>query len=200
MRIGSVLLLIAAADLARPADLRVTVVDHADQPVADAVVYAVPSNPPPHNEVHKASIDQVHRQFVPRVSVVQAATAITFPNSDNIRHSVYSFSHAKTFTLKLYSGTPANPVLFDQPGIVVLGCNIHDAMVAWVLVVDTPYFTRTAADGTATLAGLPGGDYQLRAWNNSMADEQAGEALHIGAEAPGLRQLHVDGQQLAAHP
>lgn len=200
MRLGIALLLTTAAGLAKAADLRVSVVDSTNQPVADAVVYAVPANPPPHAESREVSIDQVHRQFVPRVSVVQVGTAIRFPNSDNIRHSVYSFSHAKTFTLKLYAGTPTNPVLFEQPGIVVLGCNIHDTMVAWVLVVDTPYFTHTSADGTATLAGLPPGDYRLRAWNNSMAEEQTGETLYLGAEAAGHRQLHVDGQPLAGQP
>ncbi len=193
----SAILLCIAACGARAADLRVTVVDGAQQPVADAVVYATPANPLPH-EPHKASIDQVHRQFVPEVSVMQAGTAVSFPNSDNIRHSVYSFSRAKTFTLKLYAGTPASAVVFDQPGVVVLGCNIHDSMVAWVLVTDTPYYTRTAADGTATLAGLPPGEYQLRAWNNSMSDEQAGEPLHVGGESPGPRQLHVDGQPVAS--
>jgi hypothetical protein len=109
---------------------------------------------------------------------------------------VYSFSPAKVFTMKLYAGTPSNPVLFDQPGIVVLGCNIHDTMVAWVLVVDTPYFARTAADGTTTLSGLPPGDYELRAWNNSMAQEQAGEPLRIGSDALSPRRLRVDGQSV----
>ena len=190
-------LLCIAASGAQAADLRVVVVDGAQQPVADAVVYATSVNPPP-REPHKASIDQVHRQFVPQLSVIQAGTAVSFPNSDNIRHSVYSFSHAKTFTLKLYAGTPASPVVFDQPGVVVLGCNIHDSMVAWVLVTDTPYYTRSAADGTATLTGLPAGEYRLRAWNNSMADEQNGEPLHVGNEPLNPRQLHVDAQPLAA--
>jgi plastocyanin len=204
MRAGIALLLCAAAGLAQSGtaqsgDLRVTISDGSNTPVADAVVYATSVNPPPPGE-HKASIDQVYRTFVPRVSVVQTGTAITFPNSDNIRHSVYSFSKPRSFTLKLYAGTPANPVVFDQPGIVVLGCNIHDTMVAWLLVVNTPFYTRTAADGSASLSGLPPGDYMLRAWNNSMADEQAGEALHVGAEPLTPRHLHVDGQALESQP
>jgi plastocyanin len=198
MRHSLILVLCAAAGLAQAADLRVRVFDGANLPVAEAVVYATPLAAPSRASTLKASIDQVQRRFVPRVSVVQAGTAISFPNSDNIRHSVYSFSPARTFTLKLYAGTPANPVRFDQPGIVILGCNIHDTMVAWVLVVDTPYFARTQADGTATLTGLPAGDYTLRAWNNSMSDEQPGEALHLGAEDPKPRLLHVDGQALEA--
>jgi plastocyanin len=199
MRASIVLLLCAVPGLVAASDLRVTVSDGSNQPVADAVVYATPLNPPPPVE-HKAAIDQVNRRFVPRVSVIQTGTAVTFPNSDNIRHSVYSFSRARTFTLKLYAGTPASPVVFDQPGVVVLGCNIHDTMVAWVLVVNSPFFARTAADGSTSLPGLPPGDYLLRAWNNSMNDEQPGEALHVGAESLNPRHLHVDGQAPEIQP
>jgi plastocyanin len=194
MRTGLALLLFTAAGFAPADDLRVSVFDTSGQPVADAIVYATPLTPVPHGALPKASIDQVQRQYVPRVSVVQAGTAIEFPNSDDIRHSVYSFSPAKTFNLKLYTGTPGKPEKFDQPGIVVLGCNIHDAMVAWILVVDTPYFTRTAADGAALLRDLRPGDYVLRAWNNSMAQEQAGERFHVGGGPLDARRLHVDGQ------
>jgi plastocyanin len=194
MRTGLALLLCVAAGVAPAADLRVSVLDSSGQPVVDAIVYATPLLPAPHGALPKVSIDQVKRQYIPRVSVVQAGTAIDFPNSDNIRHSVYSFSPAKTFTLKLYTGSPEKPVIFDQAGIVVLGCNIHDTMVAWVLVVDTPYFTHTAADGAATLMGLQPGDYVLRAWNNSMSQEQAGERIHVGATPMGPSLLHVDGQ------
>jgi plastocyanin len=111
----------------------------------------------------RATIDQVNKEFVPRVSVVQAGTQIFFPNSDNIRHSIYSFSPAKTFTTKLYSGREAPPVLFDRAGLVVLGCNIHDRMVAWVMIVDTPWFARSGSDGVATLRALPTGEYRVTA-------------------------------------
>jgi plastocyanin len=199
VRRGTALILCAASGLSHAADLHVSVTDASNQPVAGAVVYATPANPPPPGE-HRAAIDQVHRQFVPRVSVVQTGTAISFPNSDNIRHSVYSFSRPRPFTLKLYAGTPASPVVFDEPGVVVLGCNIHDTMVAWVLVVNTSYYVRTGADGTALLSGLAAGDYVLRAWNNSMAEEPPGEALHVGAEPLGARRLHVDGQPPVSDP
>jgi plastocyanin len=199
MRAGIALLMCAASGLVAASDLRVMVSDGSNQPVADAVVYATPLNAPPPVE-HKAAIDQVNRRFVPRVSVIQTGTAVTFPNSDNIRHSVYSFSRTRTFTLKLYAGTAAGPVVFDQPGVVVLGCNIHDTMVAWVLVLNSAFFTRTAADGSASLSGLPPGDYLLRAWNNSMSDEQPGEALHVGTEPLSPRHLHVDAQALEIQP
>jgi plastocyanin len=111
-----------------------------------------------------AIIDQVDKKFVPRVSVVRTGTAVTFPNSDRIRHQVYSFSTAKSFSLKLYAGSPNTPVVFDQPGLVVLGCNIHDNMLAFVGVVDSPYFAKTSDAGVATLQ-LPAGRYRLRAWH-----------------------------------
>jgi hypothetical protein len=153
--------------------------------------------PVPHGALPKGTIDQVNREFVPPDTVVQAGTPVEFPNSDNIRHSVYSFSPAKVFTLKLYAGKPSNPVVFDKPGIVVLGCNIHDSMVAWVLVVDTPYFARTDSSGVATLTGLAPGEYQLRAWHWPMAEELPGEALHIDAATtpPRRFRLNVTGRE-----
>lgn len=176
---------------ARAADLQVRVIDDAGRPLADAVVFAVPSVRIPHGKLPMAIIDQVHRQFVPRVSVVQAGTAIDFPNSDNIRHSVYSFSPAKTFELKLYAGRAAPPVTFDKAGIVVLGCEIHDTMVAWLLVVNTPYYGKSDARGIVTLHDLRPGDYALRAWHEPMRQETAGQPLRVGSGASRLPSVTV---------
>lgn len=150
-------------------ELLVDVRDSAGKPLADAVVYAEPTSGAAPRPVGtpKALIDQVNREFVPRVSIVQAGTSIAFPNSDNIRHSIYSFSPAKPFTTKLYSGREAAPVLFDKTGLVVLGCNIHDQMIAWVVVVDTPWFGKSDESGLASLAGLPAGEYRVSAWSPS---------------------------------
>jgi plastocyanin len=130
----------------------------------DTVVVFYPLDTVPAATRDTAVIDQVNKRFVPRVSVVRTGTAITFPNSDRIRHQVYSFSPAKTFSLKLYAGSPKTAVTFDQPGLVVLGCNIHDNMIAFVGVVDSPYFAKTADTGIASL-NLPPGRYRLRAWH-----------------------------------
>ena len=173
------------------ATLHVQVHDPEGHPVANAAVYAVPDRPVDREATPKAIIDQVNRRFVPRILVIQAGTSVSFPNSDNIRHSVYSFSPPKIFTLKLYSGVPASPVVFDKAGIVVLGCNIHDSMVAWVLVVDTPFFTHTDGSGAAALANLPPGRYTLRAWSNSMRQEAPGEPLDVSAEPFPVRTLEV---------
>lgn len=112
----------------------------------------------------RAEMAQRERQFQPFVLVVQTGTAVSFPNFDTVRHHVYSFSPVKTFDIKLYSGTPAEPVLFDKPGVATLGCNIHDRMSAHIVVVDTPLFAKTDAQGIARL-DLPAGEHQLRAWH-----------------------------------
>jgi plastocyanin len=181
MRLAAALaLLLAAARPAAAATLRVEVRDARGAPVADAVVYAIPDGkkiPPP---TRHAVLDQKNRTFVPHVLPVQVGTAVRFPNSDNVRHQVYSFSAAKSFQLPLYSGTPAAPVVFDRPGVVSLGCNIHDRMSAYIVVVDTPHFA-AAADGRAELSNLPEGQYAVRVWYAGMRREPASQTVTLGA-------------------
>jgi plastocyanin len=189
-RHSTLLLAVATAFLASvagAADLIVHVQSAANAPVENAVVYAVPASPAPPAVGLKYSIDQVNREFVPRINVVQTGTAVRFPNSDNIRHSVYSFSPAKVFTLKLYAGKSADAMVFDKAGLVVLGCNIHDLMVSWLLVVDTPYFAHTDHSGVATLTRVPPGNYTLRTWHEPMTeDQQVAEPLHVDAGAESI--------------
>jgi hypothetical protein len=90
---------------------------------------------------------------------------VQFPNSDPISHQVYSFSGARKFQLPLYRGKPYPPVEFDQPGVVTLGCNIHDNMLAYIFVTAAPYFGRTDANGAWNAAELPEGTYRLRVWH-----------------------------------
>ncbi|SFD80732.1 methylamine utilization protein [Paracidovorax konjaci] len=132
-----------------------------------------------------AEVAQEKRRFVPDVLVVTAGTSVQFPNHDTVRHHVYSFSPAKKFELKLYSGVPANPVLFDQPGVVVLGCNIHDQMVGWVLVVETPYFARSEASGGARIDKVPPGEYTLRVWHPGLPVGAPAQAVPLVVAEPG---------------
>ena len=154
------------ASIACAASLTVQVSDASGQPLADAAVYAEPVSgqalPKP---VHTTEIEQKGRRFSPLVTVVQTGTEVSFPNNDTVRHHVYSFSPAKIFDIKLYSGVPGKPILFDKPGTVVVGCNIHDKMVAYIHVVSTPYFAKTDASGKAILDGLTAGKYSLKAWH-----------------------------------
>lgn len=113
----------------------------------------------------QAIMDQRERQFAPTVVAIQTGTDVAFPNQDDVRHHVYSFSKPKTFQLKLYHGEPSEPVRFDEPGIVVLGCNIHDDMLGYLAVVDTPLFAESTPDGKATIEAAPSGSYTLQVWH-----------------------------------
>ncbi len=153
------------------------------QPLENAVAYVTASGIPAAGMPKPAEIDQVNKTFVPQVTVIQTGAAVSFPNSDNIRHQVYSFSPAKAFNTKLYSGRPAEPVVFDKAGVVVLGCNIHDRMVAWVVVVDTPWFARTGADGRAVIKDVPAGSHQLTLWHSGLKGEPPVRSINLTADA-----------------
>ncbi len=144
--------------------------DSAGAPVADAVVYAMPASGPIEAHPGKATvqIEQVDREFVPYVTAMQTGTTASFPNHDPILHHVYSFSPAKTFEIKLYTGQSPSSITFDKPGVVTLGCNIHDWMIAYVLVVSTPWFAKSGPDGKVRLRDLPAGSYALQAWHPQM--------------------------------
>lgn len=162
--IGLFLTCLATAIAPRAATLEVHVRDGSGGPVADAVVYAVAPGMQ-ESRAARAAIEQVDREFVPHVSVIQAGTTVSFPNRDPILHHVYSFSPAKPFEIKLYTGKSPVEVLFDKPGVVALGCNIHDWMIGYVVVVPTAHFAKTDASGIARLRDVPGGAYELRAWH-----------------------------------
>jgi plastocyanin len=138
-------------------------------------VAALPPSTPPAN----GSIDQIDKQFVPQVIVVQTGAAVTFPNRDQIRHQVYSFSSARRFEIPLYAGTPAEAVVFDKPGIVALGCNIHDWMAGYIYVTDTRWFATTDTDGFATIRDLPAGRWRIQVWHPRLVGPEAGTAREV---------------------
>jgi plastocyanin len=152
------------------------VTDARGKPVADAVVIAVPADGSLRAGFRSrdAVVDQVSKEFVPRVLAIAVGTTVVFPNHDNVRHHVYSFSAAKRFELPLYSGVAAQPVVFDKPGIVVLGCNIHDWMIGYIYVSESPYFAKTGDDGKALIADLPPRAYIVRVWHPEQIDAEEG--------------------------
>jgi plastocyanin len=172
------------------AELQVFVKDQNGKPVVDAVALALPADPKIalRAQTPTASVDQVDKQFVPYVKVVLIGSTIRFPNSDNIRHQVYSFSPAKKFELPLYAGTQAQPIIFDKAGVVVLGCNIHDWMIGYVYVSETPFFAKTDGAGGATLTDLPAGEYMVRVWQPSMdgSEQSTVRRIAVRAEDPGV--------------
>lgn len=194
LSVVSMVCLAGLSTAAQATTVQVEVLDAAGKPLADAVVFLESADARKAvKPLAGAEMAQEKRQFVPGVLVVPVGTEVRFPNHDSVRHHVYSFSQTKKFELKLYTGTPSNPVLFDSPGVAVLGCNIHDQMVGWILVVDTPYYARTpAAPGRAQIDNVPPGAYTLRTWHTRLpvgapAQEQALTVPATGAAAASVR-------------
>jgi hypothetical protein len=114
---------------------------------------------------------------------------VRFPNHDNIRHQVYSFSPAKRFELPLYAGVPAEAVVFDKPGVVILGCNIHDWMIGYVYVSESPYFAKTGKDGSALIAELPLRAYTVRVWHPQLDGTEEATRKNVDASRGGAMVL-----------
>lgn len=175
--------------LAHAANVNVVVTDAAGNPLTDAVVMLEPAGARlPVKPLQGVQIAQHDLQFSPQVSVVTVGTAVLFPNQDTVRHHVYSFSPAKTFQIKLYAGVPHTPIVFDKPGIAVLGCNIHDGMVAWVVVTDTPLWARSAAGGRARVADVAPGSYVMHVWHSTLAENAAPMASPVTVAAGDVEQ------------
>jgi plastocyanin len=168
---------------AQAAELRALVLGQDGKPLSNTVVVAFPEN----GELPAAKrtvevVDQIDKEFVPYVKPVRVGSYVQFPNKDNIRHHVYSFSPPKKFELPLYSGTPSQPVLFDKAGIVKLGCNIHDWMLGYVYVTETPYFGKTGVDGRVKLDQLPPGRYLAHVWHPRMEGSEAATVKRVDLE------------------
>ena len=148
--------------------LEVKVTDERGEPVAHVAVYATPLAPAVAKKTNApkrtAVMDQMHNEFVPRMLIVSAGTEVQFPNNDVVSHHVYSFSQAKTFELGLYKGNRYPPLVFDELGVVVLGCNIHDSMVGYIVVVPTEHYAMSDERGAVRLEGVPPGDYTVEIW------------------------------------
>ena len=167
------------------AALHVSVSDAEARPVADAVVVAVPLDGSVIAGAHprSESLEQIDKEFIPKVKAVYVGSTVSFPNRDSVRHHVYSFSPAKRFEVPLYAGVPAQPVLFDKVGVVVLGCNIHDWMIGYVYVSESPYFAKTGPDGTAVIGNVRAGTFIVRVWHPRLA----------GSESETRREISVSG-------
>ena len=148
--------------------------------VPNAVAYAVPSRPIPVTRV-VAAMDQRDRAFVPHVLPVRVGTWIEFPNSDNVLHQVYSLSPAKRFQSPLYVGKPARPIQFEKAGVVAVGCNVHEQMSGFIVVVPTPYFG-TAVNGRLTMNSLGADDYTVHVWYEGMGKEPEPRVVTLAAD------------------
>ncbi len=131
----------------------------------DVIVWAEPvgGGAPLRKPEKMPTIIQRNKTFVPRVLVVQTGTTVGFPNLDPLYHNVFSYSRAKRFDLGRYERGKSKTVTFDEPGVIDVFCEIHENMHAFVLVVDTPWFTRAGPDGAFVLE-VPAGAYRVFAW------------------------------------
>lgn len=185
------ILALAALCLASPAvagDVTVDVRDTAGKPVPNAVVMIRPAGGVPASKPMKVSwplvMAQQNIQFAPYVLIVPLGSAVSFPNKDKVRHHVYSFSTPKKFELKLYGKDESRAITFDKPGAVSLGCNIHDTMIAFIYVSETPYAMKSGIDGSATVQDVPAGGGQLMVWHPDLkAKTPVGRALAVTGAA-----------------
>ena len=174
------LLLMACSSMAlgqnaQTASFSITLNDSDGEPVDNGVFlfepqFEVDEHQMPHQK--PAVMNQIDKQFEPHVLVVKAGTEVTFPNADNLFHHVYSFSPTKQFELKLYKEFTAEPLRFENAGIVDIGCNIHDWMLGYIVVSNSPYFGKTNTEGQS-LVSLPHGEYTVRFWHPEVEGEKA---------------------------
>ena len=157
------LLLCALVVRAVGADVQVLVKDQTGRPVEGAVIWAEGAQKKMLPAV-QTEIVQKNRQFIPPVTIVPVGSIVRFPNWDNVQHHVYSFSTTKTFDIPLYIGQSPKAIEFERPGIVTLGCNIHDWMAAYVVVLDSGFFARTDERGVGVLRDLPAGSLSILGW------------------------------------
>lgn len=185
------LLLSSLASTADAATLNASVTEKGKSLLRNAVVYAIPDAGLTVTERNagKKIIDQIDKEFVPSVSAIQTGSKVEFPNHDKIRHHVYSFSSTKTFEIPLYKGTPAEPIKFDKPGVVKLGCNIHDWMGANVFITDTPYFGISDKDGNVVLNDLPAGNYSVFVWHPQQSADTNSTAQQVVVKENGSQSV-----------
>jgi len=191
-------LLAFAAGLALSAPLNagaltVRVVDSAGKPVRDAVVTLYPSTGArAPKSGGRYVVSQQNLQFHPFLTIVPVGADVSFPNLDNTKHHVYSFSAAKRFELKLFAKDQSRTVHFDKPGVVALGCNIHDQMSAFIVVTDSTWTGRTKAQGLVAF-DPPNSPARLTVWHpylrapGGLMQESIAAGQHIASFSIRLR-------------
>ncbi|MEE9448404.1 MAG: hypothetical protein V3V72_00010 [Ignavibacteriaceae bacterium] len=122
-------------------------------------------------EQEKPILDQLNMVFIPHVLPILVSTTVQFPNSDEVRHNVFSPSKIKPFNLGTYSKGVTREVMFDKAGVVTLLCNVHTEMSAYIIVLENPYFAKTGPDGTFTINDVPEGEYIIKTWHEKLKEK-----------------------------
>lgn len=180
---GLVFLLLASSLSA--SEVTITIEDKKQRSVHDTVVELIGISPDASLD-DDIEITQVDKEFTPEVSVFPRGSSVLFTNKDPFQHHVYSVSKGNQFDLPLYKGTPSEHIQFDSPGIVKLGCNIHDWMLAFAYVSQSEYLVVTDASGKAQFPDIPEGEYELRIWNPRLKNNKKfiSQALSVGQNLP----------------
>ena len=186
-----VVLAVGAAGPTFAGEIHAFVTDHQGAPLLNAVVVALPAgtSPGPAAKASRESVGQIDMEFVPHVKALTVGTAVFFPNNDSVHHHVYSFSPVKAFELPLYVGTPTSPIVFDKPGIVTIGCNIHDWMIGYIYVTESPYVGTTDKKGRVKLNGVPPGNYGVRVWHPRMSGTEESTSRAITIDRTGVTDV-----------
>lgn len=193
---------LALVETASAGDLTVSVRDTGGRPIRDAVVTVRPDAGVPRGPIRFSwplRIAQQNVQFQPYVLIAPVGGTVAFPNLDRVRHHVYSFSRGNRFEIELFGQDQTRTHTFATTGVAALGCNIHDQMLAYVKIVDTPYAGKTDAAGNVTVAAIPAGPARLMVWHpqlNVRGNESA-YVLTIGA-GPGTQTMTGDFSARAA--
>jgi plastocyanin len=204
-----VLAVVCVHGTAIAATVDVVVTDTNGNPAANAIVSLAPQNaalPAPSNIPNEAVIDQRNQMFVPLVVTIRKGGHVVFANNDATMHQVYSFSQIKQFEYEIKQGEKSPPVVFDKAGIAAIGCNIHDNMVAFVYVADSPWTVTTDEQGRAKLDHVPDGAYRATVWHPKLAPGRAPQqavlrvagdnaklslsAPLLGGAMPGMKHSH----------
>ena len=161
-------LLLAVCEPAAATDFTAVVIDQDGKPVPNAVVSLLtdsPSMPAPSSRLaSEKTIDQRNETFIPLVTIIPKGGHVIFANNDKTTHQVYSFSRVKQFELTLNRGQ-TEQIVFDNAGVAALGCNIHDHMIAYTFVAESPWTALTGEDGRAVIENVPGGTYRAQVWH-----------------------------------
>jgi plastocyanin len=190
----AVLAVLLIAGKAMAADLTVSVRSPPGEPIANAVVTVETAQAPALSQARlgwPSEMVQHDLQFDPFVLVAPVGATVSFPNQDKVRHHVYSFSPTKRFELKLYGKGETRSVTFEKAGVVAVGCNIHDGMVGFIKVVNTPYAAKTPLSGDAVIRNIPAGPVTIRVWHPYMRGPEAAATASLPAAGAVRRQMNL---------
>src|SRR5579871_3902579 len=176
-------MLLVACGPAAATSLAVRIVDQEGKPVANAVVMLAPEGktaPPATTRLEATkTVDQRDETFIPLVTILPRTGHVVFANNDRTKHQVYSFSPIRQFEITLAQGERSVPLAFDNTGVATLGCNIHDHMIAFVFVTDSPWTSQTGADGRVVIDDVPAGGYTVQVWHPQLPPGTAAPASNV---------------------